>query len=135
MVSTVSDLAVFIRALVSTNNFLNEATRTVLRGEPDPKLDPLEAASRFVVRYDFAILPLQPRAGIPWYYGHRGVTAGCMCLAFHEPKNDITVVYFGNCAQLRVVNPLERTYAFYHLLEEALFEMAANACQNQQARQ
>lgn len=134
IVSTVSDLAVFMRALVRTNDFLNQATRTVLRGEPDPKLDPMEAASRFMVRYDFAILPLQPRADIPWFYGHRGVTAGCMCLAFHEPKNDITVVYFGNCAQLRIVRPLDRTYAFYHRLEEALFEMASNACQNQHAR-
>jgi D-alanyl-D-alanine carboxypeptidase len=127
MVSTMSDLAVFLRAVVGTNSFLDEATRKVLKGEPDPKLDPSEAAGRFMVRYDFALLPLQTGSKAPWYYGHRGVSDGCLCLAFYEPKNDITIVYMGTSANLRVVNPLKRIGDFYDALEQSVFEMAVQS--------
>jgi len=122
MVSTVSDLAVFIRAMTGTNGFPNEATRKVLKGEPDTKLGAEAAAARFMVRYDFGIQPLQASTNAPWFYGHRGVTAGCMCLAFHQPERDITIVYAGNSANLQLGDTLSRTYAFYHALEKALLE-------------
>lgn len=124
MVSTVSDLARFVRAIAGTNNFLNEATRRIMKGEPSPGVDPAAAVSRFMVRYDFGITPLQSSTNAPWFYGHRGVTAGGLCFAFHEPQEDITIVYFGSSAQLRVYKPLERTIGITRRLEDALFEMA-----------
>ena len=124
LVSTVSDLAVFIRAVVGTNSFLDEGTRRVLKAEPEPGLHLAEAAGRPVVRYDFGVDPQRAKTGLPWFYGHRGVSAGYICGAWHEPKNDITIVYFGNSAQFQIFNSMKRSWRFFGRLEEALIEQA-----------
>ncbi len=127
VVSTVSDLAVFVRAVTGTNGFLNEATRELLRSRPNPKS--IERPWYPVLGYDFGVNHYRgakgdvPLAVAPVFFGHAGSVPGYSCFAWHEPKNDITAVYFGNSAQLDATHP-RRTLEFEHELEQAVFALA-----------
>jgi D-alanyl-D-alanine carboxypeptidase len=138
LVSTVSDLAILVRAVTGTNRFPDEATRNLLRNEPNPKS--FDRPWHPTYQYEFGINSAH-RGGVsaeeverlrqdsnlspsaPVFFGHAGTVAGYLCFAWHEPKNDITIVFFGSSGQLE---PFwrRRQIEFQHRLERALFEVA-----------
>lgn len=121
MVSTVSDLAIFIRAVAGTNSFLDEPTRKLLKsqirkGNADRPWYPVSG-------YDFGLsvnVPAEKDA--PFFFGHAGGTSGYLCFAWHEPEHDITVVFFGSSSLVDVFHQ-RSNYQFQHLLEKALFTL------------
>jgi len=129
LVSTVSDLAIFVRAIGGTNNLLDSATKELLRSEVRPgnetnSWDP-------VFGYDFGVTfhrgapRTVPLSAAPWFFGHDGAVPGSFCFAWHEPRNDITIVYFGSSMGLFSVAAKNRyTGKFQQQLESALFELA-----------
>ena len=127
LVSTVSDLAVFIRAVKGTNGFLNQATRDLLRSQPNPKS--INRSWYPVLGYDFGVNHYRGAnddvslSVAPIFFGHSGAVPGYSCFAWHEPEHDITVVFFGNSAQLDGLHP-RRTLEFEHVLENAVLELA-----------
>jgi len=123
LVSTVSDLGVFIRAVAGTSGFLDPETRRVLKAGSDENVDS-EPAARPVLRYDFGLAPTRASPGLPWFYGHRGIQPGYLCLAWHDPENDITVVFFGSSSQLRLFDNMKTAFEFYARIEAAVFEQA-----------
>jgi D-alanyl-D-alanine carboxypeptidase len=133
LVSTVSDLAVFVRAAAGNGNFLNESTRKVLKSQVRPENDDDPAYP--VLGYDFGITAHRgaskdiPSSVAPWFFGHDGATPGYFCIAFHEPKNDVTIVYFGSSQMLHDVHGT-RLAAFEDRLEEALFGLAMQQVRN-----
>ena len=133
LVSTVSDLAVFVRAATGTESFLNEPTRKLLKSHVRPGND--DDPSFPVLGYDFGITAHRgarkdiPSSVAPWFFGHDGATPGYFCMAFHEPKNDITIVYFGS-SQLICDPQNSQLNAFENRLEEALFGLAMEQIRN-----
>jgi D-alanyl-D-alanine carboxypeptidase len=126
LVSTVEDLAVFIRAIAGTNSYLNEATRQLLRSQPRP--GNLERPWFPVSGYDFGLnnarrVPEEvPLCVAPLFFGHAGGLSGYLCFAWHEPRRNITIVFFGS-SNLTDVLHHSRNFQFEHLLEEALFDL------------
>ncbi len=136
LVSTVSDLARFVRAVAGTNNLLGSATRQVLRSEirPGNTEDPWDP----VYGYDFGVTfhrgaPREvPESVAPWFFGHDGAVPGAFCFAWHEPHNDITIVYYGSTLNLFKLNLKKHmTGRFQGKLESALFELALKQTRGQ----
>lgn len=101
IISTVSDLAVFVRAVAGTGSFLNEATKRLIKS--DPPTNDKDRPWYPVLHYDFGMSCARaanskdvPIETAPWFFGHGGATPGYVCSAMHEPEHDITVVYFGS---------------------------------------
>jgi D-alanyl-D-alanine carboxypeptidase len=126
LVSTVSDLATFVRAVAGTRSFLDERTRELLRsqfrkGNTDRPWFPVSG-------YDFGINHARreendvPLSVAPVFFGHAGGTSGYLCFAWHEPEHDITIVYFGS-SNLADALHQRRNFEFEHLLEKMLFEL------------
>jgi D-alanyl-D-alanine carboxypeptidase len=135
LVSTVSDLAVFVRAVVnSKSGFLDDATRKLMRSQPrrGNDDDPLWP----VLGYDFGITAHRgaprsvPTSVAPWFFGHDGATPGYFCMAFHEPKNDVTVVFFGSSQLLHDLKGSQLS-AFEDRLEEAMFALAIQTAKSE----
>ena len=134
MVSTASDLAIAIRAICGTNGFLDAPTRELLRSEVRPKSS--YAGSRDsvypVLGYDWGISYRRavddnkiPVSEAPVFFGHEGDGIGSLCFAFHNPKDDITIVYFGSNTLMGLPLHSNRSWKFQHeLLEKSLFELA-----------
>jgi D-alanyl-D-alanine carboxypeptidase len=127
LVSTVSDVAAFLRAVTGTNSVLDEATRRIIRGEGESALDGRGTRRGPVQHYNFGLDSTRANPALPLFYGHRGVAPGFLCIAWHDPEDDITVVYFGSSAHLQMFNSMKRTWEFYARLEEALFEDSVEA--------
>lgn len=139
MVSTVSDLATFVRAAAGTNSFLNDAARTLLKNRTSRGSSTFATLAQSkiegtepwypVSRYDFGMYPQRwvdndvPVAKAPLFFGHGGADAGYKCEVFHEPSHDITIVYFGSSTQGRIWN-FSRGYELVRQLGEALFELS-----------
>ena len=126
MVSTVSDLATFVRAIAGTNSFLDEPTRKLLRsqlrkGNVDRPWYPVSG-------YDFGLSVARHAedsvslSDAPFFFGHAGGTSGYLCFAWHEPEHDVTVAFFGSSSLVDVLHR-GRNYEFLHLLQKALFEL------------
>src|SRR5258708_89127 len=101
MVSTVSELATFVRAICGTNSFLDERMRKLLRSEVRPESK--YAGSRDpvypVLGYDWGISWRRavdgnetPVSVAPVFFGHEGDGVGSLCFALHDPKDDTTIV-------------------------------------------
>jgi D-alanyl-D-alanine carboxypeptidase len=128
LVSTVSDLAAFVRGVAGTNSFLDEATHKLLKshfrkGNADRPWWPVSG-------YDFGINHTRgaddvPLSVAPVFFGHAGGTSGYLCFAWHEPQQDITIVYFGS-SNLADAFHRRRQFEFEHRLERALFELAVD---------
>jgi len=100
IISTVGDLAAFVRAVAGTGTFLNEATKKLIKS--DPPTNDKDRPWYPLLHYDFGMSrtrgtgnPDVPVEIAPLFFGHGGATPGYVCFAMHEPKNDITAVYFG----------------------------------------
>jgi len=126
MVSTVSDLATFVRAIAGTNSFLDEAARKLLRsqlrkGNVDRPWYPVSG-------YDFGLAVARHAedsvslSDAPFFFGHAGGTSGYLCFAWHEPEHDVTVAFFGSSSLVDVFHQ-RRNVEFLHLLQKALFEL------------
>jgi CubicO group peptidase (beta-lactamase class C family) len=141
IVSTVTDLETFVRAVTGTNQFPVPATRKLLRNKPNPKS--FDRPWHPTFGYDFGVNSahhggisekelealkrdpnLSPSA--PVFFGHAGTVPGYLCFAWHEPEKDITVVFFGSSGQLDAIH-MRRPLEFQHRLEKALFELAVEA--------
>jgi D-alanyl-D-alanine carboxypeptidase len=127
LVSTVADLAVFVRAVTGTNSFLDPPTRALLKshfrqGNTDRPWFPVSG-------YDFGINHARgteqdvPLSVAPVFFGHAGGTSGYLCFAWHEPEHDITIVFFGSSNLVDAFH-WRRNFEFEHRLERALFELA-----------
>jgi D-alanyl-D-alanine carboxypeptidase len=127
LVSTVNDLATFVRAVCGTNSALLPATRKVLKsnfrkGNADQPWWPVSG-------YDFGINHAKagdesvPLAQAPVFFGHAGQTSGYLCFAWHEPRRDITIVFFGSSSLVTVSNQ-KANFEFEHTLEQMLFDLA-----------
>jgi D-alanyl-D-alanine carboxypeptidase len=136
IVSTASDLAVFMRAVTGTNSFLNEATRRLLKSQPSTS--PTDKPWYPIIHYDFGVGADRdaskgaPVTAAPWFFGHGGVTPGYVCMAGHEPSMDITIVYLGSSKLLSVMD--QRLNKFQDLLKEALFGLAVEQAQSESER-
>jgi D-alanyl-D-alanine carboxypeptidase len=129
LVSTVPELAVAVRAVCGTNGFLDEPTRELLRSEVRPESH--YAGSRDVaypvLGYDWGIswrraAPNQtPVSVAPVFFGHDGGSYGCLCFAWHDPTDDITIVWFGSSM---FALDHHNTGSFQSTLEKALLELA-----------
>lgn len=131
LVSTVTDLATFVRTVAGTNNLLNSATREVLRSEMRSGND--TNLWYPVFGYDFGVTFHRgasrevPLSEAPWFFGHDGAVPGTFCFAWHQPQSDITIVYFGSTMKLfRLHGKNRMTGRFQHELERSLFEFALN---------
>jgi D-alanyl-D-alanine carboxypeptidase len=133
MVSTVADLAKFVRAVAGTNSFLDEPTRKLLKsqlreGNADRPWYPVSG-------YDFGISVTRHADDSvslddsPFFFGHAGGTSGYLCFAWHEPQHDVTVVFFGNSSLVDAFHQ-HRNYEFQQSLEKALFELAFKQTRN-----
>ena len=127
LVSTVNDLATFVRVVCGTNSALHPATRKLLKsnfrkGNPDQPWWPVSG-------YDFGINWVRagdesvPLAEAPVFFGHAGQTSGYACFAWHEPRRDITIVFFGSSSLVTVSNQ-KANFEFEHTLEQMLFDLA-----------
>jgi D-alanyl-D-alanine carboxypeptidase len=114
MVSTAPELATFIRAIVRNDEFLDPETRSVLWGNRD----------KGELRYDFGISLSRPNENAPWFFGHTGAAAGYLSFAYHEPKDDITIVYLANTSHMRAQGLGRRRQEFTDKLSIALFELS-----------
>ena len=125
MVSTVSDLATFVRTIAGTNSFLAEPTRKLLKsqfrtGNSDRPWYPVSG-------YDFGLnvaRHAEERVNLsdaPFFFGHAGGTSGYLCFAWHEPEHDVTVAFFGNSNLVDVLH--QQRNDEFRLLEKALFEL------------
>jgi D-alanyl-D-alanine carboxypeptidase len=126
MVSTVSDLATFVRAIAGTNSFLDEPTRMLLKsqfrtGNVDRPWYPVSG-------YDFGLsVARHSEEGVslsdaPFFFGHAGGTSGYLCFVWHEPERDVTVAFFGSSSLVDLLHR-QRNDEFRQLLEKALFEL------------
>jgi D-alanyl-D-alanine carboxypeptidase len=134
MVSTASDLAIAIRAICGTNGFLDAPTRDLLRSEVRPESH--YAGSRDpvypVLGYDWGMAARRvtddntiPVSVAPVFFGHEGDGIGSLCFAFHDPKDDITIIYFGSNTLLGFPFHHNESWKFQReLLEKSLFELA-----------
>jgi CubicO group peptidase (beta-lactamase class C family) len=139
LVSSVSDLAKFIRAVTGNARFPDEATRNLLRNRPNPKS--FDRPWFPTYGYDFGVnsahhgditakeaedLRQNPNLNpsTPVFFGHAGTVPGYLCFAWHEPRSDTTIVYFGSSGRLDPIH-LRRPFEFERALETALFDMAA----------
>jgi len=130
LVSTVSDLAIAVRAICGTNQFLGAPTRELLRSEVRPESQ--YAGSRDqaypVLGYDWGINfgraaddNVTPVSVAPVFFGHGGNVSGSLCFAWYDPKDDITIVWFGSSI---LGFPATQTWQFQQTLQKALFELA-----------
>jgi D-alanyl-D-alanine carboxypeptidase len=126
IVSTVSDLATFVRAVAGTNGFLDEPTRKIFRSHF--RTNNVDRPWFPVSGYDFGLnLARHAQDDVslseaPFFFGHAGGTSGYLCFAWHEPEHDVTVAFFGSC-NLTDVFHQQRNGEFRELLEKALFEL------------
>jgi D-alanyl-D-alanine carboxypeptidase len=132
LVSTASDLAVAVRAICGTNDFLNESTRALLRSEvrPESKYAGSRDPAYPVLGYDWGINWRRsvndneiPVSIAPVFFGHDGAEIGSLCGAWFDPKNDITMVWFGSS---NMGFPLsgKRITRFQDKMLKALLELA-----------
>jgi D-alanyl-D-alanine carboxypeptidase len=138
LVSTVSDLGTFIRAVTGTTHFPDDATRRLMRNKPNPKS--FDRPWYPTYGYDFGVnsayhsivskeesesLQNDPllAPSSPVFFGHAGTVPGYLCFAWHEPRKDITIVFFGSSGQLDMFH-FDRPMEFQGRLEKELFEMA-----------
>jgi hypothetical protein len=130
LVSTVSDLAVAVRAICGTNSILDTPTREILRSEIRPGSN--YAGSRDlaypVLGYDWGINfgratgdNETPVSTAPVFFGHGGDVLGSLCIAWYDPKDEITIVWFGSSI---LGFPATKTWQFQQMLQKALFELA-----------
>jgi D-alanyl-D-alanine carboxypeptidase len=126
LVSTVSDLATFVRAIAGTNSFLDEATRKLLKSQV--RKDNVDRPWYPVSGYDFGLSVARhvedsvSLSEAPFFFGHAGGTSGYLCFAWHEPEHDVTVAFFGSSSLVDVLHQ-RRNGEFLHLLQKALFEL------------
>lgn len=126
MVSTAEDLAVFVRAVTGTHSFLNNATRALIKNQSRTEGD---RPWYPVYRYDFGIYPQRwvgndvPVEAAPLFFGHGGATPGYKCEMFHEPRRDITVVFFCSSTGAHLWD-YSHSWEMHRQLGEALFELA-----------
>ncbi|HEY3235315.1 MAG TPA: serine hydrolase domain-containing protein, partial [Polyangiaceae bacterium] len=119
MVSTVSDLAAFIR-IVGNRIQLSGSKNSefpaygddwgVTWQRADHNANPLSVASAFF-EHD----------GTSIFWGHGGAVPGYLSFAWRDPKNDITIVWFGSSTLGRDRSASGR---FVRVLERALFDLA-----------
>jgi len=64
---------------------------------------------------------LTRNTGTPVFFGHAGSVPGYLCFAWRDPKNDITIVWFGASSLGRDRSASGR---LEWMLEGALFELA-----------
>jgi D-alanyl-D-alanine carboxypeptidase len=130
LVSTVSDLAIVVRAICGTNHFLDGQTRELLRNEvrPESKYAGSRDLAYPVLGYDWGINIARavddnetPVSVAPVFFGHGGNVAGSLCFAWHDPKDDITIVWFGSST---LGFPTTHVWQFQQTLQKALFELA-----------
>ena len=130
LVSTVSDLAIAVRAICGTNHFLDGQTRELLRNEvrPESKYAGSRDLAYPVLGYDWGINIARavddnetPVSVAPVFFGHGGNVAGSLCFAWHDPKDDITIVWFGSST---LGFPTTHVWQFQQTLQKALFELA-----------
>lgn len=114
MVSSARDLANFVRAVVRSDAFLDEATRQVMWGDRE----------KGHLRYDFGISLLRTADDSPWLFGHFGAGPGYLSFAFHQPEEDITIVFLANTSHLSAPNLEKRRAEFSDTLAKALFRLA-----------
>jgi D-alanyl-D-alanine carboxypeptidase len=126
MVSTVSDLATFVRAIAGTNSFLDEPTRKLLRSQF--RKQNVDRPWYPVSGYDFGLSVARHAedsvslSDAPFFFGHAGGTSGYLCFAWHEPEHDVTVAFFGSSSLVDVLHR-GRNGEFLQLLQKALFEL------------
>jgi D-alanyl-D-alanine carboxypeptidase len=140
MVSTASDLATFVSAICGTNDFLDPPTRQVLRSHLRPGAD--YAGSRDsdypVLGYDWGINWCRaadnktPVSDAPVFFGHEGDGIGSLCFALHDPKNNITIVWFSSNTLMGFPMHVRRSVEFQHdLLEKSLLDLAVEQTREQ----
>jgi CubicO group peptidase (beta-lactamase class C family) len=126
MVSTVSDLATFVRAIAGTNSFLEEPARKLLKSQFRTRN--VDRPWYPVSGYDFGLSVGRHAddsvtlSDAPFFFGHAGGTSGYVCFAWHEPEHDVTVAFFGS-SRLGDIFHRQRNDEFRELLERALFEL------------
>lgn len=123
MVSTVSDLAVFVRAISGSPDFPDPATQKVVRGGGSAS-DDARKTPNGIWNYDFGIDSTRRSPELPRFYGHHGIQPGYLSLAWHDPIHDITVVYYGTSAHLRMIDSMKIAKAIYAGVEQLVFEIA-----------
>jgi CubicO group peptidase (beta-lactamase class C family) len=112
LVSTVSDLAVFVRA-VGNRARLNRSPDSALPAHGDDwgvtwqRGDDNTTSSK--------------HDGTAVFFGHGGAVPGYLSFAWRDPKNDITIVWFGSSTL-----SVDRSASgrFERILERALFDLA-----------
>jgi hypothetical protein len=118
-----------MRAVTGTNSYLNEATRKLLKSQPSTS--PTDKPWYPIIHYDFGVGADRdahmgaPVTVAPWFFGHGGVTPGYVCMAGHEPSQDITLVYLGSSKLFRLLDQ-QRLGKFQDLLKEAVFGLAVD---------
>lgn len=132
LVSTVPDLAVAVRAICGTNSFLDEPTRQLLRNEvrPESKYAGSRDPAYPVLGYDWGINWRRavddnetPVSVAPVFFGHEGAVPGSLCVAWFDPKDDITIVWFGSSMGGIPFNE-KRIGKFQNEMGQALLELA-----------
>ncbi|MCH8194116.1 MAG: beta-lactamase family protein [Planctomycetes bacterium] len=127
LVSTVSDLVTFARAVFHNKDFVGDPVWGVRRGEPNPALGgKTRRVERYpVLRNDFGVFLNRADARSPWFFGHFGRVSGYACFVWHEPTHDITISFF--LSKISVSGKYDR------LLSEAahaLFELSLRRCES-----
>jgi D-alanyl-D-alanine carboxypeptidase len=129
LVSTVSDLAIAVRAICGTNHFLDGQTRKLLRNEvrPGSKYAGSRDHAYPVLGYDWGINfgravddNETSVSMVPVFFGHGGTVPGSLCFAWFDPKDEITIVWFGSST---LGFPQTKTDQFQQTLQKALFEL------------
>ncbi len=133
MVSTASDLAVFIRAAVRGDGFVTGRARDLVAVQPTTASS--ESNGREALIYNFGMAaersagPEVSLSAAPWFFGHSGATPGYFSLAYHEPVHDVTVVYFGSTTLRDPFHP-RRYSTFLKRLHQSLFPLALDVARN-----
>lgn len=119
LASTAHDLARFLRAVAGDSDWLEEEVHQILLGNwSEEKQD-----------YFLGVQRVRSRKDAPWFLGHSGAVPGYHCFAFHQPKSDITIVFFGSSGQLTPWGN-QRLDRFYKALRNQLFDLALRRSQS-----
>ena len=115
LVSTVSDLAVFVRdvgnrARPNDNPAAYGDDWGVMWQRADQSTTRVSMASTLLDHHDASV-----------FFGHAGAVPGYLSFAWRDPKNDITIVWFGSSTLGRDSSASGR---FERLLGQALFDLA-----------
>jgi D-alanyl-D-alanine carboxypeptidase len=112
--STVSDLARFVRALARSDGFLSGSARQELFADWADQTR----------TYFLGVQRVRSGTHGSWFIGHTGGTPGYHCFAFHQPKRDVTIVYFGSSTFMSAGRQTSRLNEFTMTLRDALLELA-----------